>query len=105
VTSHSSQGQTTDRVLVHIDSDRQGERLVNRRFAYVAISRSRDDARIYTNDKSRLSGTLSRDNSHRSALTITPTAECSTSNCAPGKVSPTVSKNRTAVGHDLTMTR
>ena len=35
VTSHSSQGQTADRVLVHIDTERGGERLVNQRLAYV----------------------------------------------------------------------
>jgi hypothetical protein len=51
VTSHSSQGQTADRVLVHIDVERAGEQLVNRRLAYVAISRGRYDAQIYTNDK------------------------------------------------------
>jgi ATP-dependent exoDNAse (exonuclease V) alpha subunit len=33
VTSHSSQGQTADRVLVHIDLGRAGASLVNRRLA------------------------------------------------------------------------
>ncbi|HEV8655194.1 MAG TPA: MobF family relaxase, partial [Candidatus Limnocylindria bacterium] len=37
VTSHSSQGQTADRVLVHVDTARAGEQLVNRRLAYVAV--------------------------------------------------------------------
>ncbi|PYT66714.1 MAG: hypothetical protein DMG39_25810 [Acidobacteria bacterium] len=41
VTSHSSQGQTADRVLIHVDSERAGEKLVNRRLAYVAVSRGR----------------------------------------------------------------
>ena len=68
VTSHSSQGQTADRVLVHIDMDRAGEQLVNRRLAYVAVSRGRHDAQIYTNDKTHLAETLSRDVGHRSAL-------------------------------------
>ena len=68
VTSHSSQGQTADRVLVHIDTDRAGEQLVNRRLAYVAVSRGRHDAQIYTNDKTHLAQTLSRDVAHRSAL-------------------------------------
>ena len=36
VTSHSSQGQTADRVLVHVDTEQAGEKLVNRRLAYVA---------------------------------------------------------------------
>ena len=68
VTSHSSQGQTADRVLVHVDTERIGAQLVNRRLAYVAVSRGRYDAQIYTNDKSQLGNALSRDVSHRSAL-------------------------------------
>src|SRR6266404_5906978 len=51
VTSHSSQGQTADRVLVHIDTEQASEKLMNRRLAYVAVSRGRHDAQIYTNDK------------------------------------------------------
>ena len=68
VTSHSSQGQTADRVLVHVDTERAGEQLVNRRLAYVAVSRGRYDAQIYTNDKAQLAEALSRDVSHRSAM-------------------------------------
>ena len=47
VTSHSSQGATTSRVLVNIDTDAPSA-LINMRLAYVAISRAADDARIYT---------------------------------------------------------
>jgi ATP-dependent exoDNAse (exonuclease V) alpha subunit len=68
VTSHSSQGQTADRVLVHVDTEQAGEKLVNRRLAYVAVSRGRYDAQIYTNDKTSLSVGLGRDVSHRSAM-------------------------------------
>ena len=68
VTSHSSQGQTADRVLVQVDTERTGAALVNRRLAYVAVSRGRYDAQIYTNDKAQLAETLSRDVSHRSAM-------------------------------------
>jgi len=68
VTSHSSQGQTADRVLVHVDSERAGEKLVNQRLAYVAVSRGRYDAQIFTNDKTQLGNALSRESSHRSAL-------------------------------------
>jgi ATP-dependent exoDNAse (exonuclease V) alpha subunit len=68
VTSHSSQGQTADRVLVHVDTEQAGEKLVNRRLAYVAVSRGRHDAQIYTNDKGHLTEQLSRDVSHRSAM-------------------------------------
>jgi hypothetical protein len=47
---------------------------VNRRLAYVAVSRGRYDAQLYTNDKINLSQTLSRDVSHRSAMEPTHTA-------------------------------
>jgi conjugative relaxase-like TrwC/TraI family protein len=74
MTSHSSQGQTADRVLVHVDTEQAGERLVNRRLAYVAVSRGRYDAQLYTNDKINLSETLSRDVSHQSATEPTHAA-------------------------------
>jgi conjugative relaxase-like TrwC/TraI family protein len=75
VTSHSSQGQTADRVLIDIDTEQGGEKLVNRRLAYVAVSRGRYDAQIYTNDKTALAEGLGRDVSHRSALESTRAAE------------------------------
>src|SRR5260370_31530544 len=68
MTSHSSQGQTADRVLVHVDTEQAGEKRVSRRLAYVAVSRGRYDAQIYTNDKDHLTEQLSRDVSHRSAI-------------------------------------
>ena len=71
VTSHSSQGQTADRVLVHVDTElRGGAQLVNRRLAYVAMSRGRYDAQIYTNDRAQLGEALGRDVSHRSAIEL-----------------------------------
>ena len=70
VTSHSSQGQTADRVLIHVDTDKS-ELLINDRFAYVSVSRGQYDAQIYTNDRSELARNLSRDNSQRTA-TETP---------------------------------
>jgi conjugative relaxase-like TrwC/TraI family protein len=70
VTSHSSQGQTADRVLVHVDTERVGEQLVNRRLAYVAISRGQYDAQIYTNNKAQLVEALSREVPHRSAIEL-----------------------------------
>jgi len=74
VTSHSSQGQTADRVLVHIDTEQAGEKLVNRRLAYVVMSRGRYDAQVYTNDKGQLADQLCRDVSHRTAME--PSREC-----------------------------
>jgi conjugative relaxase-like TrwC/TraI family protein len=68
VTSHSSQGQTANRVLIDVDTATLGPQLVNRRLAYVAVSRGRYDAQIFTNDVSDLPQALSRDISHRSAI-------------------------------------
>jgi conjugative relaxase-like TrwC/TraI family protein len=68
VTSHSSQGQTAGRVLVHVDAEHASEVLVNRQFAYVALSRSRSDIQVYTNDRSQLPGALGREHAHASAL-------------------------------------
>jgi conjugative relaxase-like TrwC/TraI family protein len=75
MTSYSSQGQTADRVLIHIDTEQTGEKLVNRRLAYVAVSRGRYDAQIYTNDKANLGKVLSRDVSHHTAMEATRATE------------------------------
>jgi ATP-dependent exoDNAse (exonuclease V) alpha subunit len=101
VTSHSSQGQTADRVLVHVDTEQAGEKLVNRRLAYVAVSRGRYDAQLYTNDKTRLTEQLSRDGSHRSA--IEPSRESTPS---AQKIEPPSSRNQVhghtqAGGHSI----
>jgi ATP-dependent exoDNAse (exonuclease V) alpha subunit len=67
VTSYSSQGQTAERVLVHVDSDLKAKDLLNQRMAYVALSRGRSEAQIFTNDQSALVNALSRDVSQSSA--------------------------------------
>ena len=67
VTSHSSQGQTADRVLIHVDTEKS-EFLVNNRFAYVSVSRGQYDAQIYTDDRSELARDLSRDLTQRTAI-------------------------------------
>jgi ATP-dependent exoDNAse (exonuclease V) alpha subunit len=50
MTSHSSQGQTADRVLIHVDTELGAKELLNSRMAYVSVSRGRYDAPIYTNN-------------------------------------------------------
>jgi len=67
VTSHSSQGQTADRVLIHIDTALGAKDLLNNRMAYVAVSRGAQDAQIFTNDRQQLPQALGRDVSHSSA--------------------------------------
>jgi ATP-dependent exoDNAse (exonuclease V) alpha subunit len=68
VTSHSSQGQTADRVLIHVDTELGAKDLLNNRMAYVAVSRGAYDAQLFTNDSEKLGVALGRDVSHSSAL-------------------------------------
>jgi ATP-dependent exoDNAse (exonuclease V) alpha subunit len=67
VTSHSSQGLTAERVLVHGDTSVHPD-LLNSRFAYVSISRASLDAKIYTNDTAELGQRLSGEVSKSSAI-------------------------------------
>ena len=69
VTSHSSQGLTTERVLVNMDTTVHPE-LINTRFAYVSVSRASQDARIYTNDAGTLGERLSTDVTKTSAIDL-----------------------------------
>jgi hypothetical protein len=68
-TSHAAQGATVDRVLVNIDSSRSTE-LVNNRMCYVAISRARLDARIYTDDHERMRRSVVRTQKRELALDV-----------------------------------
>jgi ATP-dependent exoDNAse (exonuclease V) alpha subunit len=69
VTSHSSQGLTSERVLVNMDTNVHPE-LINTRFAYVSVSRASQDAQIFTNNLAQLAPQLSTDISKTSALKI-----------------------------------
>lgn len=71
VTSHSSQGITTGRLLANFDTD-SSHSLINTRLAYVAISRASDDARIYTNNAETLGQRLATDISKTAALDFRP---------------------------------
>lgn len=74
LTSYSSQAQTTDIVLVHVDVD-QPATLVDKRMGYVALSRARDDAQIFTNDAGLLAKALGRTNDKESALSPEQTVD------------------------------
>jgi conjugative relaxase-like TrwC/TraI family protein len=67
VTSHSSQGLTSQRVLVNMDADVHPE-LINSRFAYVSVSRASHDAQIFTNNEALLAEALARDVTKTSAI-------------------------------------
>jgi ATP-dependent exoDNAse (exonuclease V) alpha subunit len=75
VTSHSSQGQTADRVLINIDTELGAKDLLNSRMAYVAVSRGAHDAQIFTNDATALGTVLSRDVSHAPAIHQAPLSQ------------------------------
>jgi AAA domain-containing protein/TrwC relaxase/UvrD-like helicase family protein len=69
VTSHSSQGLTAERVLVHADT-RVHPDLLNSRFGYVSISRASREATLFTDDMAKLGPQLGADVSKTSALEI-----------------------------------
>jgi ATP-dependent exoDNAse (exonuclease V) alpha subunit len=69
VTSHSSQGLTTERVLVNADTGVHPD-LLNSRFAYVSISRASREATLFTDDMAKLGPHLGADVSKTSALEI-----------------------------------
>jgi ATP-dependent exoDNAse (exonuclease V) alpha subunit len=66
MTSHSSQGQTADRVLIHVDTELGAKDLLNSRMAYVSVSRGAHDAQLFTNDREQLPATLGHDVSQQS---------------------------------------
>jgi conjugative relaxase-like TrwC/TraI family protein len=68
VTSHSSQGQTADRVLIHVDSAQAHGELLNSRMAYVSVSRAQFDVKMYTNDAKTLGRDLSRNVTKATAI-------------------------------------
>src|SRR5215467_11381723 len=67
MTSHSSQGQTANRVLIHVDTELLAKDLLNSRMAYVSISRGAHDAQLFTNDREKLSTVLAHDISKQTA--------------------------------------
>jgi hypothetical protein len=69
VTSHSSQGLTAERVLVHADT-RVHPDLLNSRFGYVSISRASHEATLFTDDLAKLGPRLGADVSKTSALDV-----------------------------------
>jgi ATP-dependent exoDNAse (exonuclease V) alpha subunit len=74
VTSHSSQGQTAERALIHVDAEQAPGELVNSRMAYVSVSRAQFDVQMYTNDAKALGYELSRDVSRPTAIQQEPAA-------------------------------
>jgi ATP-dependent exoDNAse (exonuclease V) alpha subunit len=69
VTSHSAQGLTAERVLIHADTSVHPE-LLSSRFGYVAVSRASHEATVFTDDVKRLGQQLSTEVNKTSALEI-----------------------------------
>jgi ATP-dependent exoDNAse (exonuclease V) alpha subunit len=76
VTSHSAQGLTAERVLVHADTGVHPD-LLNSRFGYVSISRASHEATLFTDDMAKLAPQLGADTSKTSALEINHAASVS----------------------------
>jgi ATP-dependent exoDNAse (exonuclease V) alpha subunit len=69
MTSHSSQGATVDRALIHIDTgDSRVRALIDETLVYVATSRPRFDAQIFTDNADQLTAALSRRHENATAL-------------------------------------
>jgi ATP-dependent exoDNAse (exonuclease V) alpha subunit len=100
VTSHSSQGLTTDRVLVNLDTTVHPE-LINTRFAYVSVSRASQDARIYTNAAGTLSERLSTDVTKTSAVDLPKTPVEPTANRQTQTKEPPMTNSREHPQDDL----
>jgi hypothetical protein len=66
---HSSQAQTADRVLIHVDTELAAKDLLNSRMAYIAVSRGAQDAQLFTSDREKMPEALGHDVSHESAHT------------------------------------
>jgi conjugative relaxase-like TrwC/TraI family protein len=69
VTSHSAQGLTSERVLIHADTGVHPD-LLNSRFGYVSVSRASHEATVFTDDAAKLSQKLGCDVAKTSALEV-----------------------------------
>jgi ATP-dependent exoDNAse (exonuclease V) alpha subunit len=99
VTSHSSQGQTAERVLINVDTELTAKDLLNSRMAYVAVSRGAEDAQLFTNDREKLPQALGHDVSHESAHMPTMKPEQSIKPPQP-EIAPVIEPGM-GLGHSL----
>ncbi|MBD4382615.1 ATP-binding domain-containing protein, partial [Xanthomonas citri pv. citri] len=66
-TVHSAQGLTNDRALIALDTK---SRTTSMNLYYVAISRARQEARVYTNNRGELPAAIARRFDKTTALAI-----------------------------------
>jgi conjugative relaxase-like TrwC/TraI family protein len=69
VTSHSAQGLTAERVLIHADT-RVHPDLLNSRFGYVSVSRASHEATVFTDDATKFGRQIGTEITKTSALEI-----------------------------------
>jgi len=67
VTSHSAQGVTAERVLVHADTSVHPD-LLNSRFGYVSISRASHEVTLFTDDAAKLAQQIGAEITKTTAL-------------------------------------
>ena len=72
VTSHSAQGLTAERVLIHADTGVHPD-LLNSRFAYVSVSRASHEATVFTDNTTKISQQLAAELNKSSALQLSQT--------------------------------
>ncbi len=72
ITTHAAQGKTTDRVMIEADV---GSALTDARWLYVAVSRAKHEARVYTDDRQMLERAVSLSKDKSVALDITGRAK------------------------------
>ena len=66
-TAHAAQGRTSERVMIHADS--RSANLVDQKMMYVAVSRAKVSAAVYTDDRAKLvSGIMQRAGEKQVAL-------------------------------------
>jgi conjugative relaxase-like TrwC/TraI family protein len=99
VTSHSSQGQTAERVLIHVDTELTAKDLLNSRMAYVAVSRGAQDAQLFTDDREKMPEALGHDVSHESAHSPTMKPEQTIMPPQP-EIAPVIERDF-GMGHSL----
>jgi ATP-dependent exoDNAse (exonuclease V) alpha subunit len=69
MTSYSAQGATTDKVIVHIDTDAPNvQKMLSQQLLYVAASRGKQEGRLVVNDREALDRFLSRRPENATAL-------------------------------------
>ena len=86
VTSHASQGATVDKVFVAISSE--SVPATNQRTAYVAITRGKEQAVIFTDDKEALLKAIGRPDNPLSATELSGMASDSFVQMNPARLNP-----------------